>query len=298
MVEKKLIPCNLCNAKRYTIVYEDELGDLLPPLDYNFSPDTRKTYQIVKCNSCGLVFTNPMPDIGGAYETVADDVYTASSKSRVATAERSAQKIIKHKKGGSLLDIGCATGIFLDVASRYFDVEGIELSRWARNESSKRHIVYDKPLSQLSLAPKYDVVTLFGVVEHFSDPAGELRHVYRLLKEGGIVVLYTPDLGGWLPQVLKKRWWHIMGMHLYYFSASTLRRMLETVGFTDVVVEKHTTYFDLSSLGRSLGRYKMGRLLRPIFNVVGVRNILIPLTLSGEMLVFAKRPPDETTLNG
>jgi SAM-dependent methyltransferase len=238
-----------------------------------------------------------MPDLSRAYENIADDVYNESPKSRLRTADRCVQKIIRYKKHGHLLDIGCATGIFLDAASRYFDVEGIELSRWAGSEASKSHTVFDKPLSELSLEAKYDVVTLFGVIEHFSDPAGELKLVYSALKEDGLLVLYTPDVSGWLPRFLGKRWWHIMGMHLYYFSASTLRAMLETVGFTDVVVERHTTYFELSSLGRSLCRYKVGRLLNPVFNISGIRNILIPLTLSGEMLVFAKRPASETKLD-
>jgi SAM-dependent methyltransferase len=238
-----------------------------------------------------------MPNLGDAYEEVADEIYGATPKSRLRTAERSVQKILRHKNGGKLLDIGCATGIFLDAASRHFDVEGIELSRWACNETSKRHAVYNKSLAELDLASKYDVVTLFGVIEHFTDPAAELKLMYRILKEDGLVVLYTPDISGWLPRLLKKRWWHIMGMHLYYFSASTLENMLETVGFTDVIVERHTTYFELSSLGRSLCRYRVGRVLNPILNMAGIRDIVIPVTLSGEMLVFAKRPANGTALN-
>ena len=172
-MNKRYIPCNLCGSKDYTILFDDELKDNPPKLDYDFSQDSGKTYQIVKCCSCGLIYTNPMPSLSALYPETVDSAYFKSSKQRLRTAQVCLADILKFKEGGNLLDIGCSTGLFLDAASRHFNVEGIEVSGWARRLAGQRHKVYSRALSELSLGKRYDVITLFGVIEHFEDPAKE-----------------------------------------------------------------------------------------------------------------------------
>jgi hypothetical protein len=82
-INKKLIPCNLCEGTKFKLLYEDELGDNLPPVDYDFGPETRKTFAIVKCKECGLIFTNPMPNMRDAYQDVVDPIYMASKSNVV-----------------------------------------------------------------------------------------------------------------------------------------------------------------------------------------------------------------------
>ena len=43
-MKKRYVPCNLCGSEKYTILFEDELEDVAPNLDYNFSTETSKTY--------------------------------------------------------------------------------------------------------------------------------------------------------------------------------------------------------------------------------------------------------------
>jgi SAM-dependent methyltransferase len=287
MVEKKYINCNVCNSSEYSILYKDELGDDIPNIGYNFTPDSKKTYQIVKCNSCGLVYTNPMPDISEFYEDTVDEIYLAAKESRLRTAEKCVQEILKFKGGGALLDIGCATGCFLDMASKHFNVTGIELSEWAYKEASKRHEVYNVPLSELNLQKEFDVITLFGVIEHFTYPSKELDLISNVLKPGGLLVIYTPDVGGWLPRLMGKRWWNIMGQHLYYFSKDTCRAILKKSGFEVKKVMVYPHYFKLSSIGDSMKRYMVGKLVKPVLDLPFMRDVMMPLKLSGEMLVLA-----------
>ena len=47
VVHKNYIPCNLCGSADYEVLYSDELAMTAATVDYNFCPDTRKTYQIV-----------------------------------------------------------------------------------------------------------------------------------------------------------------------------------------------------------------------------------------------------------
>lgn len=287
MIEKQHINCNICGSSSYSVIYKDKLGDNIPKMGYNFSPDSKKTFQIVKCNSCNLIYTNPMPDISGLYEDIVDEIYLSAEPQRLQTAKKCVEEIIKFKKNGNLLDIGCATGYFLDVASEYFNVTGIELSRWAFKEASKRHEVYNIPLSELNLPKKFDIVTLFGVIEHLPDPSKELGLINNILKPDGLLVLYTPDIGGWLPRIMGRQWWNIMGQHLYYFSKATCKMLLERCGFSIAKVMIYPHYLKMSSIGDSMQRYKIGKIFKPVLDLPFIRDVMIPLRLSGEMLVFA-----------
>jgi len=288
-MEKRLLGCNLCGSKQFSVLFPDELGDNAPPVNYDFSPETRKTFQIVKCNCCNLVYTNPMPCLGVAYTESCDEVYLASESQRVFTAQKLIAKILQFEKTGALLDVGCATGIFLDVASKHFAVEGLELSKWAGQRASRNHKVHRVPLSELKASGKFDVVTLLGVIEHFEDPIAEMARVNGLLKPDGLVVVYTGDLSAWLPRLLGKKWWWFQGMYLYYFSRHTLSRLLEQCGFTVVGTGTHTVYFQLFSLLTSLRRYRFASVVAPILEAGPIRDLMIPLRISGEMLMFARK---------
>lgn len=288
-VRKNYIPCNLCGSKDYRVLYPDELGETAARIDYNFCLDTRKTYQIVQCPTCGIIYTNPMPSIETTYHDTQDETYLRSKPQRVRTAEQVVMEILQFKKGGRLLDVGCSTGVLLDAAAKHFSVEGIELSHWAHGEASKRHHVYNAPLSQLNLPESYDVVTLMGVIEHFEDPMRELKLINRVLKPGGLFVIYTGDVDGWLPRLLKKKWWWYQGMHVFYFSKRTCEAMLEKCGFHVIKAGLHTTYFQMFSLGTSLKRYKIGMMMNPLFNLPVIKDLMIPLKLSGEMLLFTTK---------
>lgn len=289
-IEKTWVPCNLCGGDQFKSLYKDELGDNLPQVDYDFRPETRKTFAIVKCVDCGLVFTNPMPDLRSAYQDVVDPVYLSSEKQRRETDRHVLQAIRRHvPDGGRLLDVGCNTGLFLDEAARFFKVEGVELSQWAATEAAKRHIVHTVPISELDLTATFDVVTLFGVIEHFDNPMRELQAMAHVLKPGGLFIVYTGNVDAWLPRLLGKRWWWFQGMHLFYFSLRTLSAMLQRAGFDVVAHGNHVVYFQLFSLANSLSRYAIGRLFRPILELPMLRDRMIGLKLSGELLVFAQK---------
>lgn len=290
-VWKRLIPCNLCGSTSQPELYADEIGDGVAPTDYGFSEETRKTYRIVRCQDCGLIFTNPMPSLITAYEEEIDDTYLSTEAQRHVTAARAVQKILKYKTAGRLLDVGCSTGIFLDEAAKHFKVEGLELSKWAAARASQRHRVHRVTLDDFKPDERYDVVTLFGVIEHFEDPKSQLVHIGKLLKPGGLAVIYTGDVDAWLPRLLGKKWWWYQGMHLYYFSHRTLSRMVSDAGMQEIAYDLQTVDFELRSLATSINRYPIGRLTSPILNLPGIRNITVPLRLSGEMTLYALAKP-------
>ena len=289
VVTKKIVPCVVCGSASQEPIYEDELGDEMPSVDYAFSEHTRKTFRIVRCKYCGHIFTNPMPQLSGCYEDTVDKVYIESSRQRYATARRAVSRILKFCRSGRLLDVGCSTGIFLDEAKKYFDVQGVEISSWAAKIASQRHQVYQKPLSELGLNATFDVITLWGVIEHFKDPFLELSFIHNALVADGLCVIYTGDVSAWLPRLLKKRWWWYQGMHLHYFSKNTLSILAKRCGFEVVGAKTYCSYFQLFSLARSISRYRIGRLLAPILQLPKIKKMLVPLSISGEMAIYLRR---------
>lgn len=66
--------------------------------------------------------------------------------------------------------------------------------------------------------------------------------------------------------------------------------MLASVGLEVVEYRTHRLYFQLFSLANSLNRYAIGPLLSPVFNLPVLRDLMVPMQISGEMLLIARRP--------
>jgi hypothetical protein len=81
---------------------------------------------------------------------------------------------------------------------------------------------------------------MWDLIEHLRDPTGTLRRLAGALKEDGMLVLSTPDVESLPARVMGERWlgWQLRNEHLYYFSHTTLERMLNAVGL-EVTEERH-----------------------------------------------------------
>lgn len=107
--------------------------------------------------------------------------------------------ILKKKKQGDLLDIGCAYGPFLSLAkSRGFNSFGIDF-----NEDAIRYVREELKIDavagsflDLRLDKKFDVVTMWYVIEHFSNLQVVLKKINSMLNIGGVFAFSTPNALG------------------------------------------------------------------------------------------------------
>lgn len=282
--------CPVCDSPNNKKVYDDELGDALPTVDYNFSPQTRKTYQIVECVDCSHQFVHPLPNLTNLYQENVDDAYLKSAPQRRRSALEWLRILTAYAspEASSLIDIGCATGIFLDEAAHRYRVEGIELSAWAADLASSRHQIHRIPVSEMKTDRHFDIASMWGVIEHLDYPATEISAVRELLNDSGLLFIYTGDRNALLPRLLGKRWWWYQGMHIQYFTKSSLTRLLQSCGFAVIGQHRLPVFFSVPSLAQSLNRYRM---MRPL--VWLLKNLpdngLVKLSLSGEMLLVAQK---------
>jgi 2-polyprenyl-3-methyl-5-hydroxy-6-metoxy-1,4-benzoquinol methylase len=155
--------------------------------------------------------------------------------------------IDKYKTGGRLLDVGCALGIFLVMAHESgWETYGVDVSPYATNFA--RNVMGQKvrtgTLEQIKYPDNwFDVVTVWDALEHFDDPSKQLQEIRRILKDDGIVFMNTPNEEAFMRVLAWKMYCVTRGkfqypvrklyhrFHLYYFTAKTLRSLLEENGF-------------------------------------------------------------------
>jgi SAM-dependent methyltransferase len=201
-------------------------------------------YEIVRCQGCGLVYVDA--DLGSAdlqqrygadyYGGGVFDDYIAERDERIAGARAYCRLLNRLVPAGRLLDVGCATGFFLEAASQSWGVTGVELSdfaaEYARHEFG--HTVLTGDIADVGLPDaSFDVVTLWNTVEHMADPRRAISHVARVAAPNALVVLTTGNVAGPLARRDLVNW-NLMTPpeHLYFFDPSTITRLLEDAGLT------------------------------------------------------------------
>jgi SAM-dependent methyltransferase len=202
-------------------------------------------YAIVRCRSCGLVYTNEIPSAGeldaiygAAFFQVGRKFAGGPDGVGLVNAAERVRRLLEQPDVGRArwLDVGCATGDFLAAArsAGVADVRGVELSGYAAEQARARGFdVACADFADVELEPaSVDVITMWDYIEHVPDPAASVRKAFAALRPGGHLIISTGDVES-LAARLTGRFWHLMipPRHLYFFTPGTLGRLLEDAGF-------------------------------------------------------------------
>jgi ubiquinone/menaquinone biosynthesis C-methylase UbiE len=304
-VELQYVSCNLCGSWNAEILYPSTVQNLEDPPDFSTLRCTTASYcrhfTIVRCKSCGLVYANPRRPLDvllQEYESVEDPLYVAEREGRVLTFSRNLkplEKITGPAGGRRLLDVGCHIGVFLEVASEHgWESWGVEPSCWAVRLAQERGLrVKLGTLAKVAFPSAFfDVVTLWDVIEHLSDPKAELEEIYRILKPGGLVCIHTINIESLLARLLGRRWPWFLEMHIYYFSPRTLGRVLEEIGFQVHSYMNQGRFIRLSYLATRIEAFfpRVGRLLGILVDRLSLNSVPIPINLGDLFTIFAIKP--------
>ncbi len=223
---------------------------------------------IVKCRNDGLLYMNPRPEVSSvrAFHTrfVREDNLELFDGYRKKILQREAEAVKRVKPAGNLLDIGCATGTFFESfqsgAWRLHGVDSSPLGVEAARSKYNANVFCGTLREAQYPAEFFDVVTILDTLYYFPDPKAELVEAHRILKNDGLLAVELPGLAysllrerGPLCWLLDGKWMRGFGsVHLYYFSPSTTRVLLQSTGFqvTKMIPEQ-----------ASLGRQGISRLL-------------------------------------
>jgi SAM-dependent methyltransferase len=124
-----------------------------------------------------------------------------------------------------MLEIGCGNSAYLPYFHKYFGFKifGIDYSQLACEQTKKilerEHVEGEIILGDAFNPPqemtgKFDVVTSFGVVEHFDRTAETLKEFYKFLKPGGLMITLIPNLAGLSGWLQKKFFRRVYDIHI------------------------------------------------------------------------------------
>lgn len=204
-----------------------------------FAPD------VWLCRTCGLYFRNPRPTESAVVRyydaSTTYDRWQQETGIRRYLWHKRSRLLLKYKTRGALLDVGTGDGFFLPFANRYFETFATEVSKRGGEYIRARGFHHwQGALDDIDFgARRFDVVTLWHVLEHLHDPSSALNRIYGLLAPGGIMAVAVPNetIPIW-GQRLRRSRRSPFGtfrpgdeIHLVHFLPGVFRRTLKRHGF-------------------------------------------------------------------
>lgn len=146
----------------------------------------------------------------------------------------------KYSNKGNILDVGCATGLFLLAARESgWDTRGVEFSDYS-SQRARDDYKLDVVTGTLHDARRvgelkensYDVVTLWDTAEHVQDPMAIFSDAWKILRPGGLLFVKTLNIDSDRSKA-EGNDWHFFRppKHLFYYSEKTLKAYFERAGF-------------------------------------------------------------------
>ena len=202
----------------------------------------------------------------------------------------------RHPQLGDLLDVGAATGFFLDLARRRgWKTCGVEPSQYASLVASQKNLtVHCGVLEELNLPDaSFDVITMWDVIEHVNDPSESLKAACCLLRPDGTLALNTPDAGSLLARLLGLKWHLVVPPeHLVLFGQESIRKLLEASGLTVTALHRIGKRFSIQYVLQTLARWQGLSLWHKAADFSrrwGVGNFGIPINLRDNMFILARK---------
>ena len=216
------------------------------------NPQKKKgiTTTIAKCNSCGLIYSNPQPiphDLQDHYgvppENYWKEEYFLPDENNFLYEILQLRKLRQFPKEKKSLDIGAGLGKgMIALAREGFDAYGIEPSR-PFYERAIEKMKIDKAKLKLATVETadypenyFDFITFKAVLEHLYDPSAAILKAMKWLKPGGLIHIGVPS-SNWLTNRIVNRYYKLRGTdyvanispmhtpyHLYEFSVDSFRK--------------------------------------------------------------------------
>lgn len=267
-------------------------------------------YSIYRCPKCGLKSTDLKQDYDTFVMQYYSQGYFTGEKEYGAYSDyqkdkwfitqnmnKFLSKIQQHKSSGKLLDVGCAMGFFVELALRHgFDAYGFDPSEFASDKAIERldgHIKKGTIQTVHYLPKTFDVIVLFDVVEHLSDPTKDIKKLLSLLKDDGIMVFATGNSDSQTARILKRRWtFYSPPQHLHFFTPHTFSTLLKRMNLR--IVERFSIGKWLSlryvlNLARSNGESIIAQWLHSLSYHLRIGGIPLYLSMGDNMIIIAKK---------
>ena len=221
--------------------------------DYTVS---QKEFQLIWNAEKDILITHPQPsleELPSYYKSEDYISHTDSSKSLFDKAYQSVKKMMLVQKlklinsfateEKTILDIGAGTGDFLQYISKHnWRVSGVEPNEKARNLAKSKNLNLLRDLSSFN-NEKFDVITLWHVLEHIPNLKEQIEQFHHLLKPNGVLVIAVPNFESYDAKYYKEYWAaYDVPRHLWHFSKKGINRLFTKYNFVQKSI--HPLWFD------------------------------------------------------
>lgn len=238
--------------------------------DYSVSGEE---FQLLINNEFGFLETHPLPDLENLPEYYKSEDYISHTDSKRNLFEKVYHIIrsisLKRKlnlinsipiSGKKLLDVGCGTGDFLNVAqNNNWTVIGIEPNPNARAIANKKtnDSVFDVDQLQRFDKHSFDIITLWHVLEHLPNLHQQIQNLKSLLKESGRLIIAVPNHNSFDAQHYKNFWAaYDVPRHLWHFNKESISKLFASINME--IESVHPMTFDSFYVSLLSEKYKRG----------------------------------------
>lgn len=252
---------------------------------------TGECFPVWQCSNCTGMFTQDIPDEESIGRYYASEAYVSHTDTKKGIVNRLYHIVrsftIKGKckwveqatslKTGSILDIGCGTGTFLDgMKSAGWKVTGIEPDPVARENAKKNYGIEALAPEALDNLPNasFQAITMWHVLEHVHTLHPYLDKIKKLLAPGGRLFIAVPNYTSFDAGYYKETWAaYDVPRHLYHFSPNSMQILLNQQGFAMKGIKR--MWFDSYYVSMLSEQYRKGvlKIFRAIF-IAKISNII------------------------
>jgi SAM-dependent methyltransferase len=282
--------CTVCGGDQWSFVRTG--CDLYQPKD-------EASFRLYRCVSCGQIMQNPLPtsdQLSRAYSAEYAPYRPAWKEAswplwkilRELTTSRRLRRLRKYGKGSKMLEVGCGAGDFLHAVHRAgWEVNAVEYSD-ALAGALRTELGFDVRTGDLVPGlwenGTFDVVALWSVLEHLSNPLEALETTRSYLKVGGVALIQIPTLYGVQQGKRLHQYWALLDLprHISFFGREALADLckkadMELIVFKTPLLETAWCYYASVSnyANHSRGRRFTGALSLALFSVLSLPLMVI-----------------------
>jgi 2-polyprenyl-3-methyl-5-hydroxy-6-metoxy-1,4-benzoquinol methylase len=216
-----------------------------------------------------MLVTSPVPkNIEDYYKS---EAYISHTDSKKTFFDKSYQVVKNHTlkqkllllnsfklSSKSVLDFGAGTGDFLKICkNNNWQVLGIEPSLGARENAIKKGIHLKENLLDIA-NQKFDVITLWHVLEHVENLKSTIKVLKNLLQPEGRIVVAVPNYKSYDAAFYKEHWAaYDVPRHLWHFSQKAIHKLFLEAEM--IVEETLPMKFDSYYVSLLSEKYKTGK---------------------------------------
>ncbi|WP_395616630.1 class I SAM-dependent methyltransferase [Aquirufa sp.] len=271
-------------------------GDTLHYVEYsgrfhNISNGKVNNFNVLSCTICGLSRTDPPPYEDDVTAEIYQDFSFNDAYKNPKLWESFFTQMFKYankyKPNGKVLDIGCGSGFFINLArQKGYDTYGVELNKdavnYGKNELNLNIVNLDLESANFP-SNFFDVVTCSQLLEHIAKPNDILLEINRILKKDGILMLEVPNFNGLLVKFWKDKWSGFQPQwHIWQFKPKSLEKLLNKNQFEAIHIVCNQNIYT----GQPINFYK--RFIRNTIYVL-IEAFASIINRSDKLLIVAKK---------